>query len=1150
MRHGAAGRGPAPGRPRCSVGRPELMDLAMPQDPHWETRDTAWDALRACLFPWLRDALARGEPLAFARLRWELETWREFIEALPPLERALKHRQWTVAHRLLWCAEQAAQRLEVDETVLNRGGCALAPLPAFLTDHAGWVWDCIRLLHPSSQRGAVRSPALDVPVAVTEEDQETGFLYTLRLELLEAGVGDVFQHPADTLRTTADAAFEAAMHHAWTAARQLVPPESPVRRCDGRWQLLQRDGHAVLAVSGPSASGAAALGWFHALRSTGPKPGVRVLAAVTPAGGLTGVGQVPAKVQAIAAQRRRRLTIVVATPGDHAAVEAALEELGERARIRCARATTLADLVAIQAPPDAAWPGGEMPVPPQPHYVRPYPMPTHFTGRIRERQMLTEWLTSDRRPILVLTGIGGMGKSALTWAWLQRDVLGLPLAGLPADPPAVAARCRVSVAARPEGLLWWSFEAPEHRFPAFLQDAWTYASAGSVPPANPVRALRNLLQERRILLVLDGFERELDAGRACPESQAAAFLREVAAFSLQGCVLLISRVFPWDLDTAAACRRENLQGLAPAEAVAFVDAQGVHGTRAELQTTCAAYGYHPLALRTLAGMLLYDPVQPGDIRAAAHYKPLLDLESQLQHLLACAYDVLRPPLQALLSLLAAFRDRVEFRALEALWETPGGRQRWLARRRMQPPQSDLRAGLRELEQRHLLDREQGRYTLHPLIRHYAYARLTEKEALHTRLRDYFATQPALTVEHVQSPTDLVPVMELYHHTARAGQYDNAYALFYDRLCVPLYWRFGAYQTCIDLLRELLPNGGDLATDAGPVSRLRLKAPSAQSWTLHMLGNALRLAGQLRDAVRLYQQQLPWYHHHGDTANLASCRLNLALGQIGLGELAAARQNLECSIRLCHQLGDAFREAIGHHELGLLLAYLGAFPMAEGQWTRAQQVFDQQLDTVFMARVGSQRYVRPAQIAFFVSAVRAHRARGALLQHQAEAALEAATEARRCADFGPSERAIIRAEWLLGEALVALQAGPSARPSTALTDAAAHLTDALDRCQRLNMGDHEPDILLAWAHWYRAQGDTHQAQAQAAAALALADRCAYRLKQADIHNFLAQLALDAHQREAARWHADIAHERAECAGSPYALALAEATRLQQAAAQGP
>ncbi len=76
--------------------------------------------------------------------------------------------------------------------------------------------------------------------------------------------------------------------------------------------------------------------------------------------------------------------------------------------------------------------------PPEPYFVPRYPLQENFTGRVNERALLTQWLLEDDRPVLALTAIGGMGKSALTWAWLQRNVLGLPLPGL-SDEPAEAA---------------------------------------------------------------------------------------------------------------------------------------------------------------------------------------------------------------------------------------------------------------------------------------------------------------------------------------------------------------------------------------------------------------------------------------------------------------------------------------------------------------------------------------------------------------------------------------------------------------------------------------------------------------------------------------------------------------------------------------
>jgi tetratricopeptide (TPR) repeat protein len=93
-------------------------------------------------------------------------------------------------------------------------------------------------------------------------------------------------------------------------------------------------------------------------------------------------------------------------------------------------------------------------------------------------------------------------------------------------------------------------------------------------------------------------------------------------------------------------------------------------------------------------------------------------------------------------------------------------------------------------------------------------------------------------------------------------------------------------------------------------------------------------------------------------------------------------------------------------------------------------------------------------------------------------------------------------------------------------------------------EFEPDILLAWARWHRAAGHAQEARECAEEALQIANRCEYRLVQADAHNLLARLALDEGDFKEAQKHATIARERAWCDGPPhcYKPALDEAEKL--------
>ncbi len=782
-------------------------------------------------------------------------------------------------------------------------------------------------------------------------------------------------------------------------------------------------------------------------------------------------------------------------------------------------------------------------LPPQPHFAHPYPLQQNFTGRARERQMLTEWLTQDNRPVLVMVALGGMGKSALTWVWAMRDILGRKVADCPQDPEEVAEACRVGESDRPEGVLWWSFYEREASFESFLNDAIAYASGGNINPAeipstyDKLRELLGLLQQRRVLLVLDGLERELRAYaslnaayqgdkvaddakqdfRTCTDPHARDFLRSIASPATQSRILITSRLMPRDLEghdgrPLAACRHEELTEFDPDDAVTFFRAEGVHkGTRAEIQAACKRYGYHPLALRLLAGVIVNDPAKPGDVSVAGQYDVSGDLKPREHNILKVSYDVLAQPLRRLLSRVAAFRSPVDYEAVKAI----GGFKK----------EEKLKASLKELTQRGLLlfDKAKVRYDLHSIVRQYAYDRLGDKEGVHERLREYFDAVPKPDQEKIQSIEDLAPTIELYHHTVGAGRYDEALSLFRDRVADPLYYRFGAYEVRIELLRGLFPDG-----EARPP---RLESKRDQSWTLTALANCYSLLGHPREGVGAFELGNRIKESVGDKLNLAIGLVNLADDQLKLGDMRAAEASLRRAVKLFHELGDEFQKAVAHQDLGRLLVYEGSFKEAEDEF---------EVSTEHSKRIANMQVI---------CVVESYRSFRSVLMGEARPALGAAQRARELADevarvAYPIERDFVRAQWVLGAANVAL-AGEGGKAAKAhLDEAEAHLAEALTRCRKINMVDHEAAILLSWAKWHRLSGDAASAKRDAKEALRIADRCEYRLQQADIHNFLALLALEEEDHKEAKREAEIAKERALCDGPPhcYKPALDEAEKL--------
>jgi len=853
----------------------------------------------------------------------------------------------------------------------------------------------------------------------------------------------------------------------------------------------------------------------------------------------------------------------------------------------------------------------------EPYFAHPYPLQSHFTGRLRERQLLSSWLASDPHPILALIALGGMGKSALAWAFLQHDLLQTPLPDcqlttLPNQSELSNLKSQIP------GVLWWSFYEQDAAFPAFLDHALVYCSAGSIDPASvpsahdKLTALLDLLRNNRFLLILDGFERELRAYaslsaayqgdavtddpnqdyRACTHPLAARFLRAFAALPTRSRILLTSRLFPKELDGLPACRREDLTALDPDDAVKFFHAHNIQGTRAEIQAACAPYDYHPLALRLLAGTITCDPQYPSDIRAAPDCHLIGDLKARQHHILQVAYDAAPQPQRELLSRLAAFRSTIAYPAIQALAlspspatppspspgtapspspgtppsPSPGTPGEGRGEGSAQPPHppthpataepplpplfpspSALKSALHDLTSRGLLlfDASQACYDLHPIIRQYAYDRLSDKSAAHASLRDYFAAIPA--PDKIERLEDLTPAIELYHHTVHAAQCDAAVTLFRDRLAEPLFYRFAAYQTCIDLLLALFLDRPDRPP--------RLKVESAQAWSLNDLAASYTLSGQPRRAIPLFQMHNTIQSRRDVKPNLAIGLMNLACVQLSLGHLATAERNFRQSIQLSHDAKRDLGEAAAHTLLGLLLAHQALFDQASEELSTAlaycEQTRNLQGQSLVHGYLGQQH----------------------LFMCNPAAALQSARQARRLAEetaktIYPVERNFIRAERLHGASLLALASPSPNTPTppqtptptlphpdtpTLLQEAESHLNEALTRCRRVNMIEMEPDILLSFSRFHRLRGDLPQAYQHAHDALTIADRCEYRLIQADIHNFLAQLAIDQDKPSDAAHHARIAYERAWCDGPPHcykpALDLAR-TLLSASTPSGP
>lgn len=769
------------------------------------------------------------------------------------------------------------------------------------------------------------------------------------------------------------------------------------------------------------------------------------------------------------------------------------------------------------------------------HLTHPYPMPPNFTGRETERGMLTKWLTKNvENRLFILCALGGFGKSALAWHWLTHDV----------------------DAKQWPKVVWWSFYEGDASFENFIRETLEYLNV-EVPPGQrqQVDALLKAMSTQKILLIMDGFERALRAyssmnaayqedseppsplgggagggvggegenQRDCVNINAEIFLKNLCVLpNIQGKVLMTTRLTPRAVEQRgeliAGCHAEELQAIQKEDAVTFFRAQGIRGGRAEIEAACDPYGYHPLSLRILAGLIANDREAPGDITIAGKLDIADDVVQNKHHVLEVAYNTLTEEQQKLLSHIACFRSAMEYDALKAIAERRGESET--------RPYAGLDADLKTLEHRGLLhwDKPFNKYDLHPIVRRYAYQRLTapDRTSAHVRLVDYFEAVPKL--QKVEKLEDLAPVIELYHHMVRAGNLDEARKLFYDRIVQQVYFQFGAYQLCNELMRALFLDGEDKPP--------RLKDEASQAWSLAFLASTYSLSGQPRRAAPLFEMHNASREKAGDKKNLAAGLANLGEAQPKIGALSAAERNLRRSIVLCREIADEFREAVGHQELGRVLSYRGAWQEAEQELEKGLELFLKSHSTKDWL---SKHWANRSQLANFTGKT------DDALQFAQEALKFSIQDANE--DY-PVERDFIRDYWLLGAAH---------RANNELTQAEENLSKAFNLCRQINLADTEADILHELAKLRYAQEKIEEAKTLAEEALLITERSGYVLQGADVHLFLATLALEGYKlnveselsdKEAARLHAEKALELATCDGPPYyyKVAYEEAERF--------
>jgi tetratricopeptide (TPR) repeat protein len=778
----------------------------------------------------------------------------------------------------------------------------------------------------------------------------------------------------------------------------------------------------------------------------------------------------------------------------------------------------------------------DIPTPPEAYIAHPYTLlQTHqLVGRQAELNLLTDWVTKRHEQIywvriLNIVAIGGMGKSALTWKWFN-DIV-------PQEMQPLAGR------------MWWSFYESDASFENFVIRALTYVT--QLPRQEvqklslPDREAQLLatLNKRPFLLVLDGLERiliayarmdaahladdDLDqqtanfvAGVVSPtvsatpsfvgqhrlcrtaDPLAGNFLRKLANVRASR-ILVSTRLYPADLQTVAGNPIPGsyavfLRGLTDDDALNLWRAFGVSGSRKATLSLLHLFDNHPLLIQALAGEVAQYHPAPGNFdrwrKDHPAFNPFsLQLASVKSHVLGFAFRGLSASYQRILQTVAAFRMPTTYDTLTALL---------VGQDKLLPDERILDAGLTELEDRGLMgwDRCANRYDLHPVVRSMVWSGLSDKSkrSVYMNLYAHFAWSPTIDESQVNSFEDLAPAVELYNTLIGLGRYDDALAVFRDRLAAHTLYRLSASRQSVELLEMLFPDGLDQLP--------RLRKPRDQAFTVNELAAAYDSSGQPECAAALFRKSIAIDTRESDLGNMSTSLNNLSGVLYCCGALAESEAVVRRALVISRQRNDHFQEAVSLAWFGLILAVRGALKESESALQRSLRIF--------IAWPESLRQQ---------CAVNAFLAQRAFWLNDPAGVWSLADHSQELARVAPNERGFIRATRLQGAAALGMND---------LAKAEECLHCALTRARAVTLVDEELGALVALAELRQRQGNLQTARELLDDMWEFAERGPYPLFHADAYNILAKIERDAGNHAAAVEAATKAYCLAWCNGEPF------------------
>lgn len=213
------------------------------------------------------------------------------------------------------------------------------------------------------------------------------------------------------------------------------------------------------------------------------------------------------------------------------------------------------------------------------------PLLDNFYGRTQELAELQQWLIQERCRLVLIHGVGGIGKATL------------------------ARKLVDNIANQYDYIIWRSLNSTP-LFQNFLTELVNFLSQGQ-ENSNNIEFLMHYLHQHKCLIVLDDWE-DIIASHSEDYSNYADFLKRIAKENNQSSFLILSREKPQiiELLSGKLVRAKKLLTLNYEDAKKILKAEKISGTEDELDELIRRYS-NPWILKRIAQKLHH--VFEGDI---------------------------------------------------------------------------------------------------------------------------------------------------------------------------------------------------------------------------------------------------------------------------------------------------------------------------------------------------------------------------------------------------------------------------------------------------------------------------------------------------------------------------------------------------------